>query len=174
METSDDAKALNDRRIGFFGRGGAGKSTAVVLLGRALVKDGYTVCIRDADSTNFGLHQALDLRDPPLPLIDHLGGMVFRGGAVTCPVDDPTPLRGVRMVLNKVPDERAESFLRQRLDDRRFDYAFRSQCQRTEETPVQPVYAAGWRDPNYGKVIGNVRHANQPTPTTKIPKGITP
>jgi CO dehydrogenase maturation factor len=98
-ETSDmtiqiKRRILEGRKIGFFGKGDSGKSTAVVLIGRALAAAGYTVCIVDADSTNIGLHQALGIAHPPLPLIDYFGGMVFSGGRVTCPVDDPTPLEG--------------------------------------------------------------------------------
>jgi CO dehydrogenase nickel-insertion accessory protein CooC1 len=52
---------LAGKKIGFFGKGGAGKSTAVVLVAQALAEAGYTVCIVDADSTNIGLHQALGI-----------------------------------------------------------------------------------------------------------------
>lgn len=83
-------KALNERKIGILGRGGAGKSTVTVLLATAMRKLGHEVCVLDGDSTNVGLHRALGIKDPPDPLIEHFGGMVFQGGAVTCPVDDPT------------------------------------------------------------------------------------
>jgi CO dehydrogenase nickel-insertion accessory protein CooC1 len=67
----NNQNSLAGKKIGFFGKGGAGKSTAVVLIARALVKAGYTVCIVDADSTNVGLHQALGIEQPPSPLIDY-------------------------------------------------------------------------------------------------------
>jgi len=86
------------------GKGGSGKSTATVLLARALRKRGYDVCILDADSTNVGLHQALGLESPPESLIDYFGGMVFSGGSVTCPVDDPTPLPGAEVTLDQLSD----------------------------------------------------------------------
>ena len=86
------------------GKGGSGKSTATVLLARALRKRGYDVCILDADSTNVGLHQALGLDNPPASLIDYFGGMVFSGGSVTCPVDDPTPLPGAEVALDQLSD----------------------------------------------------------------------
>jgi hypothetical protein len=85
---------LQGCRLGIFGKGGSGKSTLAVLLARALNARGYEACILDADSTNVGLHQALGVPWPPRPLIEHFGGMVFSGGNVTCPVDDPTPLPG--------------------------------------------------------------------------------
>lgn len=95
--------SLAGRKIGFFGRGGAGKSTTVVLIARALAEAGYTVCIVDADSTNIGLHQALGIERSPSPLIDYFGGMIFSGGAVTCPVDDPTLLDGAEISLDALP-----------------------------------------------------------------------
>ena len=95
-------KALVGRRIGVVGKGGSGKSTATILLARALRERDYDVCILDADSTNVGLHQALGLENPPESLIDYFGGMVFSGGSVTCPVDDPTPLPGAEVALDQL------------------------------------------------------------------------
>ena len=83
-------------RSGSLASGGAGKTTSVVLIARALAQAGYTACIFDADSTNIGVHQALGVHQPPAPLIDYFGGMIFNGGPVTCPVDDPTPGTGLR------------------------------------------------------------------------------
>lgn len=97
-----EKKMLSDKRIGVFGKGGSGKSTAVVLLARALRERGYKVCVLDADSTNIGLHQALGLDRAPVPLLDHFGGMIFSGGMVTCPVDDPTPLPAAEVSLDQL------------------------------------------------------------------------
>jgi CO dehydrogenase nickel-insertion accessory protein CooC1 len=41
-------------------------------------------------------------RDPE-PLIEYYGGMVFSGGFVTCPVDDPTPLERGRISIEDLP-----------------------------------------------------------------------
>jgi len=95
---------LADLRIGVLGKGGSGKSTLVVLLARALVKRGYEVVVLDADSTNVGLHRALGIDEAPRPLLEYFGGSVFSGGAVTCPVDDPTALPAPIVDLAALPD----------------------------------------------------------------------
>jgi len=96
-------KPLSGLRIGIFGKGGAGKSTVTVFLARALRELGYPVVVLDADSTNVGLAAALGADREPDPLLAHFGGMVFSGGAVTCPVDDPTPLPGAELRLEDLP-----------------------------------------------------------------------
>lgn len=101
----DDQWPLAGKRIGILGKGGCGKSTITVLLAKILTRQGHRVCILDADSTNVGLAKALGLDDSPEPLIDHFGGMVFEGGAVTCPVDDPSPLKGANISLESLPAE---------------------------------------------------------------------
>jgi energy-coupling factor transporter ATP-binding protein EcfA2 len=84
---------LASTRLGVLGKSGSGKSTVLVLLARTLRRWRYDVTVVDADSTNVGLHLALDLDQPPASLLDQDGGMMFSGGMVPCPVDDPTPLR---------------------------------------------------------------------------------
>lgn len=95
----DNNKPHTGKRIGVFGKGGAGKSTFSILLARVLSDSGYGVCLVDADSTNYGLTQALGITKPIKPLLHYFGGMVFQGGDVTCPVDDPRPLIGADLDL---------------------------------------------------------------------------
>jgi CO dehydrogenase nickel-insertion accessory protein CooC1 len=46
----------------------------------------------------------LGLETSPEPLVEYFGGMVFSGGAVTCPVDDPTPLENPDVFLADLPE----------------------------------------------------------------------
>ena len=105
MLNSGEEKNLTGKRIGIFGKGGSGKSTVAVLLAKALRDLGYHVCLLDADSTNVGLAQALGFEHTPETLLEYFGGMVFSGGAVTCPVDDPTPLPGADIYLDTLPPQ---------------------------------------------------------------------
>lgn len=98
MQTIDEAGL----RVGVLGKGGAGKSTVTVFLARTLQEAGLPVLVLDADSTNHGLAAGLGVEEEPAPLLDHFGGMVFSGGAVTCPVDDPTPLAGSHLRLDEL------------------------------------------------------------------------
>jgi CO dehydrogenase nickel-insertion accessory protein CooC1 len=94
---------LEEGRICFVGRGGAGKSTCLALMAKLLCSHGYEVCVLDADSTNLGLHKALGMSRPPEPLIEYYGGMVFQGGAVGCLVDDPSLLTEPEIDLDRLP-----------------------------------------------------------------------
>jgi len=95
-------KELTGRRIGVFGKGGSGKSTTLALLARALRDSGSEVCVLAADSDTVGLQHVLGLEKAPAQLLDYFGGMVFSGGLVTCPVDDPTPLSGAEIFLDRL------------------------------------------------------------------------
>lgn len=100
----DPGRPLSGVRMGILGKGGSGKTTTTVLVARELAQRGYQVIVLDADSTNVGLHRAFGLDQPPAPLVDLFGGMVFQGGVVSCPVDDPTPLPNAHLLLDDIPD----------------------------------------------------------------------
>ena len=105
IDPDTDANILAGKRIGLFGKGGAGKSTSVVLLARLLRELRYDVCILDADSTNIGLPYALGIDQHPVHLLEYFGGTVFSGGLVTCPVDDPNLLPGRHIYLDELPQK---------------------------------------------------------------------
>jgi CO dehydrogenase nickel-insertion accessory protein CooC1 len=93
---------LSGKKIGILGKGGSGKSTFTLFLAKGL-SHRYPVCLLDVDSTNVGMHALLGIKTAPKSLLDYFGGMVFSGGQVTCPVDDPTPLLGAELRLEDLP-----------------------------------------------------------------------
>ncbi len=98
-------RPLRGKKIGFFGKGGAGKSTSLVLVAHALRQHGYVVTVLDADSTNYGLNEALGVPVPPAPLMEFFGGAVFRGGKVSCPVDDPGRIADAKLHWRDIPEQ---------------------------------------------------------------------
>ena len=65
-----------------FGKGGAGKSTLVVLLARALAKRGFKVLVVDSDESNVTLYRMLGVEPPPRTLTEYLGGRRFVADAL--------------------------------------------------------------------------------------------
>ena len=101
MTTGD--KPLTGQCIGPFGRGGSGKSTCAVLLAKAPVKAGYSVCVVDADATNEDLPQALGADQTPAPLLAWYGGTGCRTDPVICPVGNPVPIANRHVSPGQLP-----------------------------------------------------------------------
>lgn len=85
-------RPLCGKRILVCGKGGSGKSTIVALMAMALQRKAYEVMVLDGDASNpeglVRLLFGLGVEGEPKPLIEFFGGI----NAVTCPVDDPSPL----------------------------------------------------------------------------------
>lgn len=91
------------------GKGGSGKSTVVALMATILQRKAYEVMVLDGDASNpeglVRLLFGLGVEGEPKPLIEFFGGI----NAVTCPVDDPSPLTRIND-SNPVPEYRIDLF----------------------------------------------------------------
>lgn len=61
-------------KLSVCGKGGSGKSTVVSLLSSAAVAKGLKTLVIDSDESNAGLFQMLGFEDPPVPLMELVGG----------------------------------------------------------------------------------------------------
>jgi len=102
-------KPLRGKRILVCGKGGSGKSTLVALMATILQRKTYEVMVLDGDASNpeglVRLLFGLGVEGEPKPLIEFFGGI----DAVTCPVDDPSPLTRIDD-QKPVPEKRIDVF----------------------------------------------------------------
>ena len=61
-------------KISVCGKGGSGKSTIVALLAAEAHSRGYRVLVVDSDESNSGLFRILGFNEPPVPLMELVGG----------------------------------------------------------------------------------------------------
>ena len=98
---------LSGKRILVCGKGGCGKSTFVALMATILQRKSYQVIVLDGDASNpeglVRLLFGLGVEGEPIPLIEFFGGI----DAVTCPVDDPSPLTRISDP-DPVPEKRID------------------------------------------------------------------
>lgn len=103
--TRQSNKPLCGKRILVCGKGGSGKSTLVAMMATVLQRKTYEVMVLDGDASNpeglVRLLFGLGVEGEPKPLIEFFGGI----NAVTCPVDDPSPLTRIND-SNPVPEKR--------------------------------------------------------------------
>lgn len=75
-----ELKAINIERsilrmkISVCGKGGSGKSSVVSLLANAAIAKGLQTLVVDSDESNSGLFRMLGFTEPPVPLMELLGG----------------------------------------------------------------------------------------------------
>lgn len=61
-------------KISVCGKGGSGKSSVVALLANEFAARGYHVLVVDSDESNSGLFRLLGFKNPPVPLMELVGG----------------------------------------------------------------------------------------------------
>jgi len=61
-------------KVSVCGKGGSGKSTIVTLLANQARKKGYRVLVVDSDESNSGLFRTFGFDQPPVPLMELVGG----------------------------------------------------------------------------------------------------
>ncbi len=61
-------------KISICGKGGSGKSTVVALMAREAAANGLKVLVVDSDESNSGLYRSLGFQQPPVPLMELVGG----------------------------------------------------------------------------------------------------
>jgi CO dehydrogenase maturation factor len=107
--TRQSNKPLRGKRILVCGKGGSGKSTVVALMANILRHRAYEAIVLDGDASNpeglVRLLFGLGVEGEPKPLIEFFGGI----DAVTCPVDDPSPLTRINN-SDPVPEHRIDLF----------------------------------------------------------------
>ena len=108
-QSEKQTKPLRRKRILVCGKGGSGKSTLVSLMAAALGRKGYEVMVLDGDASNpeglVRLLFGLGVQGEPKPLVEFFGGI----DTVTCPVDDPSPLKRIGESVS-VPEQRIDVF----------------------------------------------------------------
>ena len=108
-QTLQSSKPLSGKRILVCGKGGSGKSTLVALMATILQHKTYEVMVLDGDASNpeglIRLMFGLGVEGEPKPLIEFFGGI----DAVTCPVDDPSPLTRIND-SDPIPEKRIDIF----------------------------------------------------------------
>jgi len=61
-------------KLAICGKGGSGKSTVVALLAYALQGKGHKTLVVDCDESNSGLYRILGFNEPPISLVELIGG----------------------------------------------------------------------------------------------------
>lgn len=120
---------------------------------------------------NVGMHQALGIDRPPKAMVEYFGGMVFLGGRVPCPVENPAILDGSTVKLESLSEQycrRNEEGVAVLMAGKLADYGIAAGCDgpmtkvardltvtSESEPPVMLVDCkAGYEDSARGVVVG--------------------
>jgi CO dehydrogenase maturation factor len=88
-------------KISVCGKGGSGKSTVVALLANVAVSRGYRVLIVDADESNSGLFRMFGFANPPVPLMELVGGK----GTLKSKMGNANILSESQITLRDIPEK---------------------------------------------------------------------
>jgi CO dehydrogenase maturation factor len=86
-------------KISVCGKGGSGKSTIVTLLANEARTRGCRVLVVDSDASNSGLFRMLGFDQPPVPLMELVGGKKMVQKKVTRGFSSRESERGMRLIM---------------------------------------------------------------------------
>jgi len=86
-------------KISVCGKGGSGKSTLVSLLAQAAQDRGFKALVVDSDESNSGLFRMLGLDQPPIPLMELVGGK----DSIKEKMKQPSILSEADIALEQIP-----------------------------------------------------------------------
>jgi len=86
-------------KISVCGKGGSGKSTIVTLLANEARTRGYRVLVVDSDESNSGLFRMLGFDQPPVPLMELVGGKKKVQKKMTRGFSSRESERGMRLMM---------------------------------------------------------------------------
>jgi len=92
-------------KISVCGKGGSGKSTVVTLLANAAQGRGYPVLVVDADESNSGLFRMLGFKNPPVPLMELVGGKA----TLKKKMQKPNVLEQPEIAIEEIPSRYIQS-----------------------------------------------------------------
>ena len=87
------------------GKGGSGKSTVVTLLAKATQEKKFHVLVVDSDESNSGLFRMLGFKNPPVPLMELVGGKA----ALKKKMQEPNVFEHPEITIEEIPSRYIQS-----------------------------------------------------------------